>query len=132
MSYSGRWDQMTGPIIPVRLERVEDRTRVVNVKGLVDTGATLSLISADVAVTLGLAPLRFKAVATANGTVELPFHVVRIVLRTETVPLRPRGVLESLPDGFGGRRMLVGRDILKNGTLVMGPEKFQLTIHPPN
>lgn len=132
MSYEGRWDQMTGPIIPVRPERVEDRTRVVNVKGLVDTGATLPLISADVAVTLGLAPLRFKAVATANGTVELPFHVVRIVLRTETVPLRPRGVLESLPDGFGGRRMLVGRDILKNGTLVMGPEKFQLTIHPPN
>lgn len=123
---------MTGPIIPVRLERVEDRTRAVNVNGLLDTGASLSLISADVAVTLGLAPLRFRAVATANGTVELPFHVVRIVLRTETVPLRPRGVLESLPDGFGGRRMLVGRDILKNGTLVMGPEKFQLTIHPPN
>ena len=132
MSYRGRWDQMTGPIIPVRLERVEDRTRAVNVNGLLDTGASLSLISADVAVTLGLAPLRFRAVATANGTVELPFHVVRIVLRTETVPLRPRGVLESLPDGFGGRRMLVGRDILKNGTLVMGPEKFQLTIHPPN
>lgn len=130
MSYSGRWDQMTGPIIPVRLERVEDRTRTVNVNGLLDTGASLSLISADVAVTLGLAPLRFRAVATANGTVELPFHVVRIVLRTETVPLRPRGVLESLPDGFGGRRMLVGRDILKNGTLVMGPDKFQLTIHP--
>ena len=123
---------MTGPIIPVRLERVEDRTRAVNVNGLLDTGASLSLISADVAVTLGLAPLRFRAVATANGTVELPFHVVRIVLRTETVPLRPRGVLESLPDGFGGRRMLVGRDILKSGTLVMGPEKFQLTIHPPN
>ena len=58
---------MNGPIIPVRLERVEDRTRAVNVKGLVDTGATLSLISADVAITLGLDPLRFKAVATANG-----------------------------------------------------------------
>jgi len=113
MSYRGKWDQMTGPTIPVRLERVEDRIRAVNVRGLVDTGATLSLISADVAVTLGLVPLRFKAVATANGSVELPFHVVRIVLHTETVPLRPRGVLESLPEGFGGQRMLVGRDILK-------------------
>ena len=123
---------MNGPIIPVRLERVEDRTRAVNVKGLVDRGDSLSLISADVAITLGLDPLRFKAVATANGQVELPFHVVRIVLCTETAPLRPRGVLESLPDGFGGQRMLVGRDILKYGTLVMGPKKFELTIHPPN
>ena len=132
MSYRGKWDQMTGPTIPVRLERVDGRTRAVNVRGLVDTGATLSLISADVAVTLGLVPLRFKAVATANGSVELPLHVVRIVLRTETVPLRPRGVLESLPEGFGGQRMLVGRDILKYGTLVMGPKKFELTLHPPD
>ena len=51
--------------------------------------ASLSLISADVAITLGPALLRFRAVATANGQMELPFHVVRIVLGTETVPLRP-------------------------------------------
>jgi len=131
MSYSGSWSQMSGPVIPVQLQRVEDRTRAINVKGLVDTGATLSMISADVATTLGMFPRIFKAVETAKGPVELPFHVVRIVLCTATVPLRPRGVLESHPDGFGGRMMLVGRDILQYATLVMRPNKFKLELHPP-
>ena len=132
MSYSGSWSQFSPATIPVRIERVEDRDTVVNVSGLIDTGATLSMITAEVAETLGLFPRHFRAIITANGQVELPFHVVRIVLQTEgRRPLRPRGVLEGRPSGFTGRMMLLGRDILQFGTLHMTRNRFTLNISSP-
>lgn len=130
MTYSSRWERCRPPFVDVRIERVGDPNRRVAVRGLVDTGATLSVISTDVAQDLGLAPFHFKRVGTVAGAVVAPFHVVRIVMDTTTEPLRPRGILESPPNGLANRTMLLGLDILKSGTFLMEPDWFHLRLHP--
>lgn len=130
MTYSGQWGQFHPPLIDVRIEQVENPQCAVTVRGLIDTGATLSMISSDVAQALGLFPRQFKSVNTIERKVVMPFHVVRLVMDSKE-PLRPRGVIELPPGGLGGERtMLLGRDILKYGMFRMGPSWFDLSLHP--
>lgn len=93
---------------------------------MLDTGATLSAMSSGVAEELGLYTEHFVPVYTLGGYATLPMHVVRIVLDTETQPLRPRGVLEAPMEGFDGQPVIIGRDILQYGTLRMSPGSFDL------
>ena len=129
LSYSGTWCQFTPPKTPVVLESVDDPALTASVEGTIDTGATHSAVSEAIADALNPRPLHHVRVQTPSKVEWWPMHVVRVILDTETEPLRPRGVLEA-PSSWEGERMLIGRDIVQCGSLHVEDQRFVLSLHP--
>lgn len=86
------------------------------VKGLIDTGASISTVSEDVAASAGLAQVGSVEVGGVGGSGMKPIYAVRLSLPQYGVALDPiemAGV--SIP--FADVKVLIGRDVLKRLSL---------------
>jgi hypothetical protein len=91
------------------------------VKGLIDTGASISTVSEDIAASAGLAQVGSVEVGGVGGSGMRPIYAVRLSLPQYGVALDPiemAGV--TIP--FADVKVLIGRDVLKRLSLdYVGP-----------
>jgi len=91
------------------------------VKGLIDTGASISTVSEDVAASAGLAQVGSVEVGGVGGSGMKPIYAARLSLPQYGVALDPiemAGV--TIP--FADVKVLIGRDVLKRLSLdYVGP-----------
>lgn len=125
---SGRFDPAIGPIINVSvlqtgsLQQAGDQpTQIMAFPALIDTGASITCISANIAKTVGLTPVGMREMASATQSVPVNVYLVDILL-----PFGPTGfllqgtqVMEFSTDGNSPFQMLVGRDIICKGVLTL-------------
>lgn len=96
-------------------------------KGLIDTGATTSVVDASVVSALGVNPVGVVPVGTAGGPVTQPVYPIRLQLqgvglvldfsRVTGAPLKPMGLIA-----------LLGRDVLTRMVLIYDGPSSEYTL----
>jgi hypothetical protein len=123
--------RMAGPTLPVfihipdtlAVERAKSEkvTSPVSGLGLIDTGASASMVAESVIKELGLNPIGKKTVITPGGTGLMDSYPAKFSFPGTDLPaLEFNSVLSSphLPIGKYNVIALIGRDILKHGVLI--------------
>ena len=125
---SGRFDPRTGPLINVGVlasgtlrPASAQPTQVPAFPSLIDTGASLTCISPNVAQTVGLQPIGKRSMVSATQAVPVNVYLVDFVLPFGAAGLVLQGtqVMEFSPGGNSPFQILVGRDIICQGILTM-------------
>jgi len=126
-----------GPVLEVRIEpvlAVQEILRAngqevpsVSLRGLIDTGASGSLLESTVFDTLGIEPYAFVDLYTASTTAPLRRgkYRVRVVL-TETIAFEVDAVSGTLTGQ--NIQCLIGRDILEELVFTYNGPKNQFTV----
>lgn len=124
------YDSTTGPVLRNIILAEETGQRLVRLNGLIDTGATYCAIPPDIVRSLGLTPFGQAPFWTPSG------HMVSDVyfVRTGLTDLNGE-VFWTMPIGFARCEpltapysMLVGRNLLRLGKLVLTGDCFEFTI----
>lgn len=114
--YNGRAHVLTTDVVigqafdPAKVSRPPGKTYTY--KGIWDTGATNTVITAKVAHDCGLIPIGITNVETANGTRQCNVYLVSILL-PNTVGITPLRVTEVVLNGDS--EVLIGMDVISRG-----------------
>lgn len=124
---SGTYDLRVGPLVPVRIAPpgVADR---VETEGLLDTGASASVIPSQVADHLDLRTKLVQPLNTVSGVRDHRMH--RIVL-TLFLGEESRSFTLWAFEAHGGwpdYKVLVGRDVIHRGVLKMSGDWFSFEV----
>lgn len=125
--FSGTYDLRVGPLVPVRVspDGVADQ---VETKGLLDTGATISVIPSQVAGQLNLRTKLIRPLNTVSGVRDHRLHrvVMTLVLGEES----RRFTLWAFEAyaGWPDQSVLVGRDVIQRGVLRMAGDWFSFDV----
>jgi hypothetical protein len=92
--------------------------------GLLDTGAEKTCISSQVVQTASLAPIGMRPMISATQSVPVHVYLVDLILPLGNPGFIVPGieVLEFRPGAGNSFQLLVGRDIIRQGTLVMSAD----------
>ncbi len=97
--------------------------------GLLDTGATVSVISSHVAEYLQLRSASYALLRGVHDTELAPIHIVKVTFRSDFGHMDfVRGVFETRQRWNNEYSMLIGRDILQYGNLRMDGMRFSFSI----
>lgn len=125
---SGKFNPGTGPIINVGLFQMGALTPtsgtappIAAFPALIDTGASATCISPSVVQALGLQPIGLRAMTSATQSVPANVYLVDLVLPFGNTGLVVPGmqVMEFTTAGAGPFQILLGRDILCQGTFTL-------------
>jgi len=125
---SRNFDPRIGPLINVGVlptgiltPRAVVSTQITTFPALIDTGASLTCISPSIAQTVGLQPIGMRAMVSATQAVPVNVYLVDLLLPFGAAGLLVPGtqVLEFAPGGGSPFQMLVGRDIICQGSLTI-------------
>ena len=134
---SGGYNRQEGPrltvgVIPGR-ELTGSPEDIPRFEGLLDTGATQSCISPEVAKRLQLEPIGIRPVQSATGVSLVSTYSVSIVVFPESDPVTALcqhvNAAEFTPPR--GLDVLIGLDIISQGTLVVTRDTFVFAIPGP-
>lgn len=105
-------DTITSPITVSKPNTVEN---YVATKAIWDTGATNSVITASLAMSLGLSPITKTTVRGVHGTQEANVYFIHVTLNNKQISLNllVTECLELSPDDSIG--MLIGMDVITQG-----------------
>lgn len=132
MSYSGQYEHLVGPLVPARIGTIRPNPpRHTDLVGLLDTGATVSVISSHVAEYLELRSASHASLRGVHGTELAPIHIVKMTFRSGKRQREfIRGVFETRQRWNDEYSMLIGRDILQYGSLRMKGTWFSFSMSP--
>jgi hypothetical protein len=125
---SGRFDPRIGPIINVGVLAPGSLTpvsgapaQITTFPALIDTGASSTCISPIVAQTIGLSPVGLQPMTSATHSVPVNVYLVDLVLPFGSTGFVVSGtqVMEFAQAGSGPFQMLLGRDVLCQGTFTL-------------
>jgi hypothetical protein len=125
---SGRYDPGIGPLINVGVlppgiltPATAASTQITAFPALIDTGATVTCISPNVAQTVGLQPVGMRPMVSATESVPVNVYLVDLLLPFGAAGFILPGaqVLEFTPAGGSPFQMLVGRDVICQGALTI-------------
>jgi hypothetical protein len=125
---SGQFNPGIGPLINIGVlptglltPTTAQTMQVTAFPALIDTGASVTCVSAHVAQTAGLQPIGMHQMVSATHTVPVPVYLVDLVLPFGTAGFVLSGaqVMEFSPSGASPFQMLVGRDIICRGILTL-------------
>lgn len=96
-------------------------SQVTTFPALIDTGASATCISPNVAQTIGLQPVGMRPMVSATHSVPMNVYLVDLLLpfRGAGFVLQSTQVMEFAPTGSSPYQILVGRDIICRGTFTM-------------
>lgn len=136
--------QKEGPKLPVVIrvpkqlaDYLESRGEAVpeprSGMGLIDTGATISMVDSGAIEQLGVAPIGSTMLGTAGGPTQCPLYPVGLNIGQPGAPPLAAGEFESIASGplqAQGLIALLGRDLLQHMLLVYdGPSnRFSIAI----
>lgn len=127
MLFSGSYDLRVGALIPVRVAPfgVGDE---VEANGLLDTGASISVIPRQVADRLDLRTKLIQPLHTVSGIRDHRVHriVMSLVLGEELRPFRLWAF--EAHAGWPDHDVLIGRDIIQRGVLKMAGDWFSFEV----
>jgi hypothetical protein len=125
---SGKYDPAIGAIINIGVIQAGIITPGVKSAGeikifpaLLDTGATVTCISPEVARVLGIQPIGMQPMVSANQAKPANMYLVDLVLPfgTSGFVMQNAKVMEFTPFGSAPFQMLMGRDIICKGALTL-------------
>ena len=125
---SGRFNANTGPLINVGVLQPGvlapasgTPAQITTFPALIDTGASATCISPNVAQTVGLQPIGMRPMTSATHSVPVNVYLVDLLLPFGTAGFVVSGmqVIEFAPAGGSPFQILVGRDILCRGTFTL-------------
>lgn len=125
---SRNFDPKIGPLINVGVlltgtltSGVVVSTQITTFPALIDTGASVTCLSPSVARTVGLQPIGMRAMVSATQAVPVNVYLVDLLLPFGAAGLLVPGtqVMEFAPGGGNFFQMLVGRDIICQGSLTI-------------
>lgn len=125
---SGSFNANTGPLINVGVLQpgaLTPATRaiahVTTFPALIDTGASATCISPNVAQTLALQPIGMRPMTSATHSVPVNVYLVDLLLPFGNAGLvvSATQVMEFAPAGGSAFQILLGRDILCRGTFTL-------------
>lgn len=128
---SDKFDPSIGPLINVGVLAGGTLTptsvssaQVAAFPALIDTGASVTCISPGIAQSLGLQPLGMRPVVSATQAVPANVYLVDLLLPFGNTVFFILGtqVLEFSSAGGSPFQILIGRDIICRGTLVISPD----------
>lgn len=127
-SLSGQFNPRIGPIINIGLV-AQDRLRrgteipanALGIPALIDTGATSTCISREIAERAGIQPIGMRPMSSATGSEPRNLYLVSLLLPFGTTGLvRPNlQVMEFTPFANSPFQALIGRDVICLGVLTM-------------
>lgn len=136
----GDYDLQTGVMVPVMIAHSYSKQQPIECTAILDTGASATSISPDLADALKLNFSRKIAVQTAAGTVMTPEYFFRVYLPEFSSGRGGEQGKWSFIGHVNGRAfagaqdldVLIGLDIISQGTLKMTPGRhFEFSIDPP-
>jgi hypothetical protein len=123
---SGRFDPGIGPlinigIIPAGVFTPSYSEKITTFPALIDTGASVTCISQNVAQSVGLQPIGMRPMVSATHSVPVNVYLVDLFLPFGAAGFIVQGaqVMEFFPEGSAPFQMLLGRDIICRGTLTL-------------
>lgn len=125
---SGSFNTNTGPLINVGVLQPGALTPaggpiapVTTFPALIDTGASATCISPNVAQTVGLQPIGMRPITSATHSVPVNVYLVDLLLPFGNAGLvvSATQVMEFAPAGGSPFQILLGRDILCRGTFTL-------------
>ena len=125
---SGRYESGIGPLINIGVFPCGSFQSVKIPIGqmstfpaLIDTGASVTCISADVAKTAGLQPIGMRPMISATQAVPVNVYLVDLLLPFGNAGFILPGslVMEFIPTAGSSFQILVGRDIICQGALTI-------------
>lgn len=125
---SGRYNKHTGPLINVGVLKPgalgvgsPQPSNIVTFPALIDTGASGTCISPNVAQTLGLRPMGLRPMVSATQTRTVHVYLVDLVLPFGAAGfiVQATQVLEFAPIGNSPFQILMGRDIICSGVFTI-------------
>ena len=125
--FSGTYNLRVGPLVPVRIAPygVADQ---VEAKGLLVTGASVSVIPSQVVGNLDLRTKLIQPLNTVSGVRDHRVHriVMTLVLREETRP-STLWAFEAHA-GWPDHNVLIGRDVIHRGVLKTAGDWFSFDV----
>ena len=114
---SGRFNLSTGALTPA----AGPAAQVTTFPALIDTGASATCISPNIAQTVGLQPMGMRPMMSATHSVPVNVYLVDLLLPFGNAGLVVPGkqVMEFAPAGGSPFQILLGRDILCQGTFTL-------------
>lgn len=127
MLFSNSYDVRVGPLIPIRAAPY-GVANGVEAEGLLDTGASNSVIPPQIANRLNLGTKLIKPLHTVSGIRNHPIHriVMTLVLGEKLRPFR-LWVFEAHA-GWPDHNVLIGRDVIQRGVLTMAGDWFSFDV----
>ncbi len=125
---SGKFDISIGPLINVGVVPAGTLTpmtapniQIAVFSALMDTGASATCISSQVAQSVGLQPIGMRPMTSATHSVPVNVYLVDLLLPFGDADylLNSVQVMEFVPVDGSPFQMLVGRDIICRGTFTM-------------
>ena len=125
---SGSFNPSTGPLVnvgvlpPGLLSSPPGPTaQVTTFPALIDTGASATCISPNVAQTVGLQPIGMRSTTSATHSVPVNVYLADLLLPFGQAGFVVSGmqVMEFVPTGGSPFQILPGRDILCRGTFTL-------------
>jgi hypothetical protein len=125
---SGQFDPGIGPLINIGVlpaglltPTTAQPMQLTAFPALLDTGASVTCVSPNVAQTVGLQPMGVRQMVSATHMVPVPVYLVDLVLPFGAAGFILSGaqVVEFSPSGGSAFQILVGRDIICRGVLTM-------------
>jgi len=125
---SGSFSASTGPLINVGVLQPGVLTpspsptaQVTTFPALIDTGASATCISPNVAQTVGLQPIGMRSMTSATHSVPVNVYLTDLLLPFGQAGYLVSGTqaMEFAPTGGSPFQILLGRDILCRGTFTL-------------
>jgi len=125
---SGSFSASTGPLINVGVlhpgvltPSPSPTAQVTTFPALIDTGASATCISPNVAQTVGLQPIGMRSMTSATHSVPVNVYLTDLLLPFGLAGYLVSGtqVMEFVPTGGSPFQILLGRDILCRGTFTL-------------
>ena len=127
MLSSGIYDLRVGPLVPVRIAPF-GVTAGVETEGLLDTGASASVIPSQVAGHLNLRSKLIRPLNTVSGVKDHRMHRIALTL---VLGEESRSFSLWAFEAHGGwpdYKVLVGRDVIHRGVLRMAGDWFSFEV----
>lgn len=125
---SGRFDPGIGPLINIGVLQpgvltpaAPPTTQITTFPALIDSGASATCISPNVAQAVGLQPIGMRPMTSATHSVPVNVYLVDLLLPFGNAGfiLPSTQVMEFAPAGGSPFQILVGRDIICRGALTI-------------